>query len=211
MYTFEIAYHTCQNDPLFAFVRHPNGAIDPINGDEHPFGDSVLHLVPGSFNPIHDGHRAIYQRAAEIAGPTAHVCYEMSTDRANKGTIESKIMEGRATQFNDEGPLIVSKHPLFYDKTGVLAAVRDIHIHIGIDTALRIVSMHSTVGTQGIRALFHVYPRRMNDKLWTINDLPGQLPINFVPEEPLNDALIGLSSTEIRKEMGIAEVGMTTQ
>jgi len=207
MYTFEIAYRTCQSNPLFAFVRKTNGSIHPIHGEDNPFNHCSIHLVPGSFNPIHDGHRELYKNADNLSylksGTATTAFYEMSIDRANKGTIDIKSMEGRIKQFNNEGPVIISKHPLFYDKTGVLAAVKDIHMHIGIDTALRIVSMHSTVGTQGIRATFHVYPRKMGDKLWTVKDLPGPLPINFIEEKALPGNLLGLSSSDIRAKMGI--------
>lgn len=211
MYTFETAYYACQSNPLFAFVRYPDGNIEPICGEHsNPFPTNcILHIVPGSFNPLHDGHRALYNEASNMnqGGVPNIACYEMSIDRANKGTVGLEAMSGRVEQFTNE-PIIISKHPLFYDKTGVLAAIRNIYIHIGIDTALRIVAMHSTVGTQGIRAGFYVYPREINDRVWTIDDLPGEKPINFHAAAASGNALVGINSTKIRQEMGIEEIGL---
>jgi len=205
MYTTETAFTACMNDPLFGFLWMEDNEISPIRGKTHPFSCNTVHIVPGSFNPLHDGHRALMENAA--ADPSNVCMYELSIDRFDKGSIGVDALIGRLKQFKGEAPVLVTKHPLFMDKLGVLGAV-NVHFHIGIDTALRIINCHTTVGAQGLRAVFHVYPRTMNKKLWDLEDLPGEIPLNFHRAGHGQGHLYDISSGKIRAEMGITEIGL---
>jgi hypothetical protein len=40
--------------------------------------------LPGSFNPLHDGHRAMLAAAVEMAGPGVEGCFELTVQNADK-------------------------------------------------------------------------------------------------------------------------------
>jgi hypothetical protein len=45
--------------------------------------------LPGSFNPLHDGHRAMLAAAVEMAGPGAEGCFELTVQNADKVRIST--------------------------------------------------------------------------------------------------------------------------
>jgi hypothetical protein len=48
-----------------------------------PRGRNRVYL-PGSFNPLHDGHKAMLDAAVQLAGPHSEGCYEMTVMNADK-------------------------------------------------------------------------------------------------------------------------------
>lgn len=93
-----------------------------------------LALVPGSFNPLHEGHLALARVASERVGQPA--AFELSVRNVEKPALQPGEIRWRAEQFRWHAPLWLTQAPTFLDKArlfpGVLFAV-------GADTALRLV------------------------------------------------------------------------
>jgi len=56
-------------------------------------------LLPGSFNPLHEGHTALLAAAVAAAGPGAVGGFELSVSNADKGVLPLAEVERRAAQF----------------------------------------------------------------------------------------------------------------
>jgi hypothetical protein len=97
--------------------------IDPL-----PVG-----LLPGSFDPLHEGHREL-RSAAEtwLGGP---VYYEMTVTNADKPPMDPREIERRSRQF-EEHPVWITNAPAFVNKAEMLPNTVFI---VGADTAERIV------------------------------------------------------------------------
>jgi hypothetical protein len=48
-----------------------------------PRGRNRVYL-PGSFNPLHEGHKAMLNAAVKLAGPDYEGCYELTVMNADK-------------------------------------------------------------------------------------------------------------------------------
>lgn len=90
-------------------------------------------LLPGSFNPIHVGHRKLRSAAEEIVGGAVH--FELSLVNADKPPLNCFEIEQRRHQFDDV-PLAVTTAPLFVDKARLFPGTTFV---IGYDTAVRIL------------------------------------------------------------------------
>lgn len=200
MLTLSTAYQMVHQYPMFGFVQMPDGQLLPFNGGDTPFGGNRLDVVPGSYNPLHAAHRAIYDH---IDNPSK--TFELAIERVNKGGIGLEELTTRLAQFKWYAPILVLKHPLFIHKIGALYPW-DLMFHVGIDTASRIIESSPTVEVQGMRARFTVYDREINGRRWSLDDIPEPRPKNFLKGIVLDESLLGMSSTAIRSEaMQVAE------
>jgi hypothetical protein len=90
-------------------------------------------VLPGSFNPLHEGHREL--RAAAESWLHGPVYYELSITNVDKPPLDPQVIESRVRQF-DEHPVCVTRAPTFVEKALLLPNLIFI---VGADTALRIV------------------------------------------------------------------------
>lgn len=118
--------------PLFnADATHVN-AIDGISAGV---------LLPGSFNPPHDGHIELMRRAEQAVGTRG--AYELTVLNPDKGSVASKEVQRRAQLLQHAGDnafakrtLVVSACKLFSDKARVMPGTA---FAVGVDTAERIL------------------------------------------------------------------------
>jgi hypothetical protein len=98
---------------------------------------STSALLPGSFNPLHRGHRALLEAARAMLGPNACIGYELAVTNVEKPSLDAKTIRQRAQQFSTQKtPLVISRAPKFVDKATILPN----HVFIvGHDTATRLV------------------------------------------------------------------------
>lgn len=124
------------NTPNNPVIYNPDGQVGYVN--EYIF-DCPIHIISGSFNPLHAGHLAIAERIEEVYGKTAH--FEISMCHAGgKPDLTDEEVETRARQFAWKHPLIVTHAATFYEKFRVLSATdiaRRVVFHIGADVFVK--------------------------------------------------------------------------
>ena len=106
---------------------HCFGPVSPTAGHTSSL------IFPGSFDPLHDGHRRMARIAAERLGRTVE--YEISMTNVDKPVMDLVEIEVRLAQFDEHTPVWLSCAPTFVDKARIFPAST---IIIGADTALRV-------------------------------------------------------------------------
>ena len=92
--------------------------------------------LPGSFNPLHDGHRDLLSIAESKTGMEG--AFELSVMNADKGTLEAAEIWKRVQQFiRAELPIVLTKAPLFTNKADLFS---DSVFVVGYDTAIRLIN-----------------------------------------------------------------------
>ena len=92
-------------------------------------------LMPGSFNPVHAGHRLLAQVAAEITGKP--VAYEISVTNVDKPPLTGRAIRQRLTQFAWDSTVELTRAPAFFEKVRLFPKSTFV---IGADTAERLVA-----------------------------------------------------------------------
>jgi cytidyltransferase-like protein len=101
-------------------------------------------LFPGSFNPLHDGHRILADRAAQHFGQP--VTFELSIANVDKPTLTPAEVQRRVAQFH--APLCITAAPLFVRKAALFPGTVFV---LGADTALRLLdATYYPTGEQGL-------------------------------------------------------------
>ncbi len=106
---------------------HPDGATVVE-------GDAPRALLPGSFNPLHQGHVELAAAAGKALGtPTA---YELSVLNVDKPPLTADEVRRRVAQFRGVGAVILTGAETFYKKAQLFP---DCGFAIGWDTAARLI------------------------------------------------------------------------
>lgn len=99
-------------------------------------------LLPGSFNPLHEGHRELARVAVEwVGGPAA---FELTARNADKPPLDVEEVLRRALAFRGWADLWVTAAPTFPQKAHLFP---DTVFVVGADTAERIVQPRFYDGT----------------------------------------------------------------
>lgn len=160
-------------------------------------------IIPGSFNPLHQGHIEIAEAAVRLTGKKS-VYFEMTVFNTDKGTMTHSQAAERISQFRWKYPVVLTNLRLLVDKA---EAFRMCDFAIGADTAERILDVKYYGGTEGglhdmLCGLKHfgarllIMGRQYNGAFKSVKDL--KIPRGF---EDLFIELPGrldLSSTELR-------------
>ena len=92
--------------------------------------------LPGSFNPLHDGHRELLAAALRLS-PGMEGAYELSLGNADKGSLPLPEAQRRVAQFGAAGaPVVLTQAPLFTMKADLFPGSTFV---VGYDTAQRLV------------------------------------------------------------------------
>jgi hypothetical protein len=122
-------------DPLTEFLegRVETVCIEP-DGQVRDDGPRPQLVVPGSFNPVHEGHLRLGQVAAQRVGVPA--AYELSMINVDKPPLLPQEVRRRVKQFAGRAPLWLTRAPTFDRKAALFPQA---HFVVGADTAARIV------------------------------------------------------------------------
>ncbi len=161
-------------------------------------------LFPGSFNPLHDGHREMANTIRETVG--RDTIFELGVDHPVKGRLSTPEIQDRALQFRGAFPLIISYGlPRIIDKMRFLDF--RVPVVIGADTAQRFLDAAYypeypdvnalAVDLRSKHAQFFVFPRQTEDGFLTCeNVVPAEYSDLFIPMQGRWD----ISSTALRSE-----------
>ncbi len=163
-------------------------------------------LLSGSFNPLHWGHVALAQAAADHLD--LPVAFELPVINADKGTLTAAEVQRRALQFYGKHTLILSRAPRFLDKAALYPGWVFV---LGYDTAVRLLDPRYYAGSAGLATAlsglhdagcrFLVAGRVLDGRFATLADL--SIPAAFVPLfADLPEAVFraDISSTELREK-----------
>lgn len=207
MANLSFAYHKLFDVPGYTFIVEENGEVCEWGSNEAQtrFGETVptrIHLVPGSFNPLHESHKELFESATD-ASP--HTFFEMSVERVDKAMVTLPQLDRRLQQFRGLAPVVVSRAPRFVEKIGIyLSRAKGVTFHVGIDCITRMKDDYGLWGIQGLAARFVVHDRIMNGRHMSLGSEFG----DFVPKNCVPAALVrspeslARSSSQIRRENG---------
>jgi nicotinic acid mononucleotide adenylyltransferase len=94
-----------------------------------------LVLLPGSFNPLHEGHVVLARVAEELKQQP--VTFEISVTNVDKPPLSSETVRHRLAQFAWKWPVELTRAPTFVDKSRLFPKATFV---IGADTAERLVA-----------------------------------------------------------------------
>lgn len=169
--------------------------------------NSVQAVLPGAFNPLHDGHRKMARLAAQAVD--AGVAFELSIENVDKLPLDINAVDRRLSQFGVDQTICLTRAATFVEKVKLF---RHASFVVGADTILRIADARyygddaslrdralETIIAHGVR--FLVFGRKMNDGFRTLGQLSLPEPFHAICRE-VSEAEFrhDISSTEIRRE-----------
>ena len=90
-------------------------------------------VMPGSFNPLHDGHLRLREAASEFL--ERHVVFELSVANVDKPRLTPAVVRERLQQFTED-PVLLTDAALFADKAKLFPGCWFV---VGMDTAARLL------------------------------------------------------------------------
>ena len=94
-----------------------------------------LVLLPGSFNPLHEGHVLLARVAEELRQQP--LSFEISVTNVDKPPLSGETVRHRLAQFASKWPVELTRSPTFVEKSRVFPGATFV---IGADTAERLIA-----------------------------------------------------------------------
>ena len=193
-------------DHVSTATVHPDGKIvadEPVHGG----------VLPGSFNPLHEGHERLARVASDMLG--SQVTHELSITNVDKPPLEEAEVRSRAAQMAGTRPLAITRALVFYEKARLFPGCTFV---IGWDTLVRLVDpiyyggeeskmLTALEEIRGLGCRFLVAGRLDDGVFHTLEDAP--IPRGFedlftpIPESAFR---FDISSTELRLRVGDREI-----
>ena len=167
-------------------------------------GQAPAALLPGSFSPVHQGHRGLAKAAGLLLD--TEVGFELSVTNVDKPALEEAEIQTRLAQFADDETAVLTRAETFFKKARLFPGRIFV---VGWDTAIRLVAPRYYGGSDAMMMAlaemlaagtrFLVAGREDQGIFKTLNDVP--VPQGF---EALFDDLAedqfreDISSTQLR-------------
>jgi hypothetical protein len=143
-----------RSEPLAAFLRGEVPTLCSLwDGRLVTTDPPPRLLLPGAFNPVHEGHWGMAEAASRLTGLPA--AFELSVTNVDKPPLSAAEIRRRIDQFTWRAPLWLTRAPTFTEKSAIFPGVTFV---VGTDTAARIVSprYYGDDQTHMARALDHI-------------------------------------------------------
>ncbi|MEO8496186.1 MAG: hypothetical protein ABI614_14040, partial [Planctomycetota bacterium] len=130
--------HRYRADRLAAIERLHRGELDVLvlcGAAIVESIDSVQVVLPGAFNPLHEGHRWMAQVAARSL--SIPVAFELSIENVDKPPLDLDSIERRLAQFDAEQTICLTRAATFVQKVQLFSSANFV---VGVDTILRIAN-----------------------------------------------------------------------
>jgi hypothetical protein len=122
-------------DPLGRFLRGDWPLLyADLDGRLRAEGPKPAFLLPGSFNPLHEGHAGLLRIARQQVGGAG--AFEMTVVNADKPPLAEEEVRRRLAQLSWRAPLWLTRCPTFVEKARLFPGTMFV---VGADTATRIV------------------------------------------------------------------------
>lgn len=166
--------------------------------------DARIAVLPGSFNPLHAGHRRLAEVAAELSG--REVLFELSVANVDKPPLTEPEVRERLAQFRGRARVVLTRAPRFVEKARVLPASVFV---LGWDTFVRLFDARYYVGIEAMQAALlemrdlecrFLVAGRVQAGVFHALDVAG-VPAEFAPmfqAIPETRFRLDISSTELR-------------
>jgi nicotinic acid mononucleotide adenylyltransferase/nicotinamide mononucleotide (NMN) deamidase PncC len=202
---------TAAPEPWQALLAGSRNAVVAAGTEAAPTGDQLI--FPGSFDPLHDGHRLMVRIAEEIA--ERPLAYELSIANVDKPSLDYQEIESRASQFRGQ-PLWLTRAATFIEKLAIFPSSTFV---MGADTFVRLAEPKYYGGSQeaadrAVRTIAEnargliVFGRARDGVFEEPSTLPAPEPLRriayFVSQREFR---IDISSTALRREQLACEPG----
>ena len=121
--------------PLSQLLSGDAGWVVVRNGSMELEGKAPDALLPGSFSPMHQGHRGLAEAAMKITG--IEVGYELSVTNVDKPVLEEAEILKRLAQFEETETVVLTRAETFFKKARLFPGRTFV---VGWDTAIRLVA-----------------------------------------------------------------------
>ena len=203
--------------------EHPAPLVQLLSG-EAPWvvarGGGVLEvegpvsaaLLPGSFSPVHQGHRGLARAASRLL--ETEVGFELSVTNVDKPALEESEIITRLAQFTDGETVVLTRAETFFKKARLFPGRTFV---VGWDTAVRLVAPRYYSDDEDNRVAmvaalaemwgggtrFLVAGREDEGNFKTLSDV--EIPAGFEPlfsDLPESEFREDVSSTQVRAAQG---------
>ena len=177
-----------------------------FDGSRGVLGTPGTAFLPGSFNPLHDGHTQMRADASRRIGQP--VQFELCVRNVDKALLDFIELARRREQFN-ESECVLTNTPTVVEKANVLGQENGVTFVVGVDTIKRIGETRYYVDTkardaalqelESLGTRFLVYGRLGDHGFETLDDLSLPTALNRIAVSvPEQDFRVDVSSTEMR-------------